>query len=58
MVTVIVKKNDSLDKSLRIFDLKCRKAKVFQQLRKKAHYVSPSEQRHRKKSRRKLTNQI
>lgn len=53
MVTVIVRKNDSLDKALRIFDSKCRKAQVFQIIRQKAYYVSPSEKRHKRRVRKK-----
>ena len=52
MVTVIVKKNDSIDKTLRIFEAKVRKARVYQIVHQKSFYVSKSEKRHRKRSRR------
>lgn len=51
-VKVIVNSQHSFDKSLRIFNDKCRKAQIFSLLRKKEHYQSPSERRHKKKSRR------
>jgi ribosomal protein S21 len=51
-IKVIVNQKDSFDKTLRIFKEKCREAHIFSLLQKKEHYTSPSERRHRKKSRR------
>jgi ribosomal protein S21 len=48
-IKVIVYQQDALDKSLRIFNAKCKKAKLFTLMQKQEHYVSPSERRHKKK---------
>ena len=49
MVTLIVNKNDSIDKIIRKFELKCRRAQIYKIVQKKSYYISPSEKRHRKK---------
>jgi ribosomal protein S21 len=58
MVKVLVSKRDSLDKALRLFEAKCRKAQVFKILREKSHFISKSEQRHRKRSRRNRAHSV
>ena len=50
--TVKVNKNDSLYKALKIFEAKCRKAHLFKIVQQKSHFISKSEQRHRRKHRR------
>jgi len=52
MVTVIVSKSDSIDTVLRKFEAKCRRAQIYKLVQKKSYYVSKSEQKHRRRSRR------
>jgi ribosomal protein S21 len=49
MVTVIVRKNDSLDKTIKRFEAKCRRAQIFKIMQQKSYYMSPSEKRHRRR---------
>jgi len=56
MVIHIVKKDESIDKAIRKFEMKCRRAKVYQLVLQKSYYISKSEKRHRKKSRRRRTS--
>ena len=51
-IKVIVYQQDALEKSLQIFNAKCKKAQLFALMRKQEYYVSPSERRHKKKIRR------
>jgi len=50
MVTLIVNKNDSIDNVIRKFEAKCRRAQIYKLVRQKSYYVSKSEMRHRKRS--------
>jgi ribosomal protein S21 len=51
-IKVVVHNQDSLEKCLRILNDKCREAHIFTLIRKKEHYLSPSERKHKKKTRR------
>lgn len=53
MVGVNVSDYGDLDKALRIFRSKVRKAHILEMVNRKSHYVSPSEKRHRTRGRRK-----
>ena len=50
MVTVHVGNYDTFDKALRAFNRKVRKAQIIEICHKKAHYVSPSQLRHKAKN--------
>ena len=50
MITIIVKKDEPLDKALRKFESKVRRAQIYKILQQKSYYLSKSEQRHRKSS--------
>jgi len=52
MVTVRVNQNESIDQTLKKFESKVRKAQIYKILRQKSYYISKSEQRHRKRSKR------
>ncbi len=52
MVVQIVNKHESLDSALRKFEAKCRRAQIYKLVRQKSYFVSKSEERHRKRSRR------
>ena len=49
MIYLLINKNMSFDANLRMFGQKCRKAKIFQIMREKSYYLSPSEKKHRRK---------
>jgi ribosomal protein S21 len=51
MITIIVKKDEPLDKALKKFESKVRRAQVYKILKQKSYYISKSEERHRKSSR-------
>ena len=57
MVNVVVKKNDSLDKMLKRFESKCRRAQIYKIIQQKSYYISPSEKRHRKRRHRSRTQE-
>ncbi|MCK9221606.1 MAG: 30S ribosomal protein S21 [Limnochordia bacterium] len=48
MTEVKVNGNESFDKVLRRFNRECRKAGIFQESRKRAHYEKPSVRRKKK----------
>lgn len=50
MVYLLINKKMSFDSNLKIFDQKCRKAKIFQKMKEKSFYLSPSEKKHRRNS--------
>ncbi|MFC2088593.1 30S ribosomal protein S21 [Calditrichota bacterium] len=50
MIIVNVDKNIPFDRTLRLFSLKCRRANIFRLMHEKSFFVSPSEKRHRRKS--------
>lgn len=52
MVTVQVSKYRDLDKALQVFRTKVRQAHVLELANRKAHYVSPSEKKHRSRGKR------
>ncbi len=52
MVIVVVNQNESIDKALRKFESKVRRAQIYKILQQKSYYISKSEQRHRKRSKR------
>jgi len=52
MVTVNVKNHGDFDKALRAFKAKVRKAQIMEITQRKAYYVSPSEQKHRRRHKR------
>jgi ribosomal protein S21 len=52
MVIVKVHKGEPIERALRLFDTKCKQARILQTVRQKEYYISPSERRHRKKARR------
>ena len=52
MVTVQVSKYGDFDKALRVFRTKVRQAHILELANRKAHYISPSEKRHRSRGRR------
>ncbi|MCK5032227.1 MAG: 30S ribosomal protein S21 [Calditrichia bacterium] len=49
MVYLLINKKISFDANLKMFDQKCRKAKIFQIMREKTFYLNPSEKKHRRK---------
>ena len=49
MVTVTLRDNDSLDKMIKRFESKCRRAQIYKIMQQKSYYISPSEKRHRRK---------
>ena len=57
MVIHVVRKDESIDKAIRNFEMKCRRARVYQIVLQKSYYISKSEKRHRKKTRRRKTFQ-
>ena len=52
MVVQIVNKQESIDSAIRKFEAKCRRAHIYKLVHQKSYFVSKSEIRHRKKSRR------
>ena len=57
MVTLIVNKNESIDNAIRKFEAKCRRAQIYKLVRQKSYYISKSEMRHRKRSKKtKMSN--
>lgn len=51
MVSVNVSNYDSFDKALRIFRVKVRRSQIMKIVHRKAHFISPSEKRHRLRQR-------
>jgi len=49
MIKIDVKQYDNLDEALKKFKAKVRKAKIIEEVNRKAHYISKSELRHRQK---------
>ena len=56
MVTVTLRDNDSLDKMIKRFESKCRRAQIYKIMQQKSYYISPSEKRHRRKRHRSRNN--
>ena len=50
MIYLLINKTMSFDANLRMFDIKCRRAKIFQIMQEKAFYLSPSGKKHRNKT--------
>ncbi len=48
MITVNVKNHGDFEKALRVFKAKVRKAQIMEIAQRKAYYVSPSEEKHRR----------
>jgi len=55
MVKIEVKNYDNLDEALKRFKSKVRKARIIEEVNKRAHYTSKSELRHRQKRKKHLS---
>lgn len=49
MITVNVKNHGDFDKALKVFRAKVRKAQILEITQRKAFYISPSEEKHRRR---------
>ena len=52
MVVQIVNKREPIDVAIKKFEAKCRRAQIYKIVRQKSYFVSKSEEKHRKRSRR------
>lgn len=54
MLEVRIRADESIDKALRRFKKQCNREGLSKEIKKRKHYIKPSEKRRRKKSQRKV----